>query len=110
MNMKQNLQQNQNKANQEKNAEKVEKEVAEAPVAESKKEQNKVQEELEHWKDLALRTAAEMENLKKRTQIDIEKANRYATTNFAKEFNYSMPSNNEENQPREIIIKKQNNK
>lgn len=44
----------------------------------------KLSEEVAHWKDLAMRTAAEMENLKKRTQIDIEKANRYATGAFAK--------------------------
>jgi len=44
----------------------------------------KLAEEVAHWKDLAMRTAAEMENLKKRTQIDIEKANRYATGSFAK--------------------------
>ena len=44
----------------------------------------KLTEEVAHWKDLAMRTAAEMENLKKRTQIDIEKANRYATGTFAK--------------------------
>ena len=45
----------------------------------------KMAEEVAHWKDLAMRTAAEMENLKKRTQIDIEKANRYATSGFAKD-------------------------
>ena len=44
----------------------------------------KLAEEVAYWKDISLRTAAEMENLKKRTQIDIEKANRYATGSFAK--------------------------
>jgi len=42
-------------------------------------------EEVAHWKDLAMRATAEMENLKKRTQIDIAKANRYATGSFAKD-------------------------
>lgn len=42
-------------------------------------------DEVQKWKDLAMRSQAEMENLRKRTQIDIEKANRYATASFAKE-------------------------
>lgn len=42
-------------------------------------------EELEKWKDLALRAQAEIENLRKRTQIDIEKANRYANAAFARD-------------------------
>lgn len=68
---------------------------ASAPKEEPKKEEKqkvkadeviqKMAEEVAHWKDLAMRTAAEMENLKKRTQIDIEKANRYATGGFAKD-------------------------
>ena len=41
--------------------------------------------EIEKWKDLAMRAQAEMENLRKRTQIDIEKANRYANTSFARD-------------------------
>ena len=45
----------------------------------------KLAEEVAHWKDLAMRATAEMENLKKRTQIDIAKANRYATGAFAKD-------------------------
>lgn len=49
-------------------------------------DQTETQEaEIQKWKDLAMRSQAEMENLRKRTQIDIEKANRYATTSFAKE-------------------------
>ena len=31
-----------------------------------------LQEEVQKWKDLALRSQAEMDNLRKRTQIDIE--------------------------------------
>ncbi len=42
-------------------------------------------EELEKWKDLAMRAQAEMENLRKRTQLDIEKANRYANASFARD-------------------------
>ncbi len=42
-------------------------------------------EEIQKWKDLALRSQAEMENLRKRTQIDIEKAHKYAIVSFAKE-------------------------
>ncbi len=41
--------------------------------------------EIAKWKDIALRSQAEMENLRKRTQIDIEKANRYANASFAKD-------------------------
>ena len=41
--------------------------------------------EIEKWKDIALRAQAEMENLSKRTMIDIEKANRYANSSFAKD-------------------------
>ena len=57
------------------------------PPHQNKKADEQIQklvEEVAHWKDLAMRAAAEMENLKKRTQIDIEKANRYATGSFAK--------------------------
>lgn len=45
----------------------------------------KIAEEAAHWKDVAMRTAAEMENLRKRTQIDMEKAVRYANGSFAKD-------------------------
>lgn len=38
----------------------------------------------ENW-DKAVRTLAEMENLKKRTQKDVEDAHKYALTSFAKE-------------------------
>ncbi len=41
--------------------------------------------EIAKWKNIALRSQAEMENLRKRTQIDIEKANRYANASFAKD-------------------------
>lgn len=42
-------------------------------------------EEVTRWKDAAARAMAEMENLRKRTRIDIEKATRYANATFAKE-------------------------
>lgn len=42
-------------------------------------------DEILKWKDLALRSQAEMENLRKRTQIDVEKAHKYALFSFAKE-------------------------
>ena len=45
----------------------------------------KAREETAHWKDLAMRATAEMENLRKRTQIDIEKSVRYANGSFAKD-------------------------
>lgn len=62
----------------------------EEPVVEDEKEsQNEttevLNEEVQKWKDLALRSQAEMENLRKRTQIDIEKAHKYAIGSFAKE-------------------------
>ena len=42
-------------------------------------------QQAQKWQDLALRSQAEMENLRKRTQIDIEKAHKYAIVSFAKE-------------------------
>ena len=42
-------------------------------------------EEVKKWQDIALRSQAEMENLRKRTQIDIEKAHKYANASFAKD-------------------------
>ncbi|MBO7244852.1 MAG: nucleotide exchange factor GrpE [Alphaproteobacteria bacterium] len=58
-------------------------EEAEMPQQENSAEQ--LLEEIQKWKDLALRSQAEMENLRKRTQIDIEKAHKYAIVSFAKE-------------------------
>lgn len=42
-------------------------------------------EEADHWKDLALRSQAEMDNLRKRTKVDVENAVRYANKDFAKD-------------------------
>lgn len=58
---------------------------AEEAAAEAVVDVAKVAEEAAHWKDVAMRTAAEMENLRKRTQIDMEKAVRYANGSFAKD-------------------------
>ena len=62
----------------------------EEPVAEEIKETQEstvdtLADEVQKWKDLALRSQAEMENLRKRTQIDVEKAHKYAIVSFAKE-------------------------
>ncbi len=61
--------------------------------AEEKKEQNvatqaddqvaHLQEELLHWKDLALRNAAEVENMRKRCALDMQNTARYANKDFA---------------------------
>ena len=43
------------------------------------------EKERDEWKDKAYRLAAEMENLKRRTQRDVEEAGKYAITKFARE-------------------------
>ena len=54
-------------------------------LEELKVELSKAKEQAhENW-DKALRTQAEMENLKRRTQKDLEDAHKFALTNFAKE-------------------------
>lgn len=53
--------------------------MIEAEQLESLKQENA------HWKDLALRSQAEMDNLRKRTKIDMENAIRYANKEFAKD-------------------------
>lgn len=47
--------------------------------------ESELESEVAKWKDIAFRSQAEMENLRKRTQIDIEKAHRYANASFAKD-------------------------
>lgn len=42
-------------------------------------------EEVAHWKDVAMRAAAEADNIRKRAKIDVEKAHLYANNAFAKE-------------------------
>jgi len=81
MNMKNNFQEASKQKNPQKNEEKQQPKAEEKPD----KELAKLAEEVAHWKDLAMRATAEMENVKKRAQIDISKANRYATGGFAKD-------------------------
>lgn len=64
---------------------KVEEKSVEDVQEETKNENAILLEEVQKWKDLALRSQAEMENLRKRTQIDVEKAHKYAIVSFAKE-------------------------
>lgn len=42
-----------------------------------------LQEEVLHWKDLALRNAAEVENMRKRCALDMQNTARYANKDFA---------------------------
>jgi len=81
MNMKNNFQE----ASKPKDPPKNEEKPQHQPESKPNKELEKLAEEVAHWKDLAMRATAEMENVKKRTQIDIAKANRYATGGFAKD-------------------------
>jgi len=60
-----------------------EKATTPAPVPQEQVEA--LAKEILHWKDLALRTAAEMENLRKRCQIDMQNTARYANKDFAKD-------------------------
>lgn len=63
------------------------KEVAEHEysIDELKKELAEAKQKAQENWDKALRVQAEMENLKKRTQKDLEDAHKFALTNFAKE-------------------------
>lgn len=81
MNMKNNL----NEATKPKELSKNEVKVQPQPEPNTDPKIEKLAEEVAHWKDLAMRATAEMENVKKRAQIDIAKANRYATGGFAKD-------------------------
>ncbi|MBR6411663.1 MAG: nucleotide exchange factor GrpE [Alphaproteobacteria bacterium] len=83
--MKNNFQETNKPQNPPKNVEKQQPQQQPNPEAKGDKELEKLAEEVAHWKDLAMRATAEMENVKKRTQIDIAKANRYATGGFAKD-------------------------
>ena len=58
---------------------------AETVQTEPKATPAEMAEEIAHWKDLAMRATAEAENIKKRSAIDIAKANRYAMGSFAKD-------------------------
>lgn len=48
-------------------------------------EYNKIKKELADFKEIALRKAAELDNLKKRSQEELEKAIKYSISNFSKE-------------------------
>jgi molecular chaperone GrpE len=54
-------------------------------IDELKKELDDAKKEAQANWDKALRVQAEMENLKRRTQADLENAHKFALTNFAKE-------------------------
>lgn len=76
--------QKQNEVQEQTNKEKVEeKTTTPAPVPQEQIEA--LAKEVLHWKDLALRTAAEMENLRKRCQIDMQNTAKYANKDFAKD-------------------------
>lgn len=76
--------QKQNEVKVESNEEKAEEKAATpAPVPQEQVEA--LAKEVLHWKDLALRTAAEMENLRKRCQIDMQNTAKYANKDFAKD-------------------------
>jgi len=49
-----------------------------------------LQEEVAHWKDLALRNAAEVENIRKRCALDMQNTARYANKDFAKDMLSTM--------------------
>jgi len=49
-----------------------------------------LQEDLAHWKDLALRNAAEVENIRKRCALDMQNTARYANKDFAKDMLATM--------------------
>lgn len=61
-------------------------------IDELKKELEEAKKEAQANWDKAVRTAAEMENLKRRTQQDLEKAHKFALTDFAKELLTVMDS------------------
>ena len=54
-------------------------------IEELKKELEEARQKADESWDKAVRTLAEMENLKRRTQKDLEDARKYALTNFAKD-------------------------
>lgn len=59
--------------------------TTETLIAELKKELAEAEQKAQENWDKAVRTMAEMENLKKRTQKDLEDAHKYALNNFARE-------------------------
>ncbi len=63
----------------------TEKEPTSAPAPVVEDQVQKLGQEVLHWKDLALRSAAECENIKKRCALDMQNTARYATKDFAKD-------------------------
>lgn len=59
--------------------------TTETLITELKKELAEAEQKAQENWDKAVRTMAEMENLKKRTQKDLEDAHKYALNNFARE-------------------------
>ncbi|WP_165856005.1 nucleotide exchange factor GrpE [Marinobacter sp. JSM 1782161] len=57
----------------------------EEPVAEGQGEVEVLQAQLSEQKDLVLRTQAEMQNVRRRADIDVEKARKFALEKFVKE-------------------------
>ena len=53
------------------------------PATQADDQVTHLQEELLHWKDLALRNAAEVENIRKRCALDMQNTARYANKDFA---------------------------
>ena len=72
-----------NKKDQEAKPEEIKEKKVKEPSAEERIE--KLQNEVQEWKDKTLHVLADMENLRKRTQIDLEKASKYAQGTLAKE-------------------------
>lgn len=60
-------------------------EIAELTAEDVVEQKSPVEIERDEWKDKAYRLAAEMENLKRRTQREVEEAHKYAITKFARE-------------------------
>ena len=85
MNAKQHQANLKQKLNETQPASKAEETKVQTEAAPADESLQKMAEEVAHWKDMAMRAVAETENVKKRTQIDIAKANRYAMGTFAKD-------------------------
>ncbi len=62
---------------------KNEEKKAQTPATQADDQVAHLQEELLHWKDLALRNAAEVENIRKRCALDMQNTARYANKDFA---------------------------
>jgi len=62
---------------------KTEEKKEQTPATQADDQVSHLQEELLHWKDLALRNAAEVENMRKRCALDMQNTARYANKDFA---------------------------